>query len=209
VARGWLGVLIQEVTRELAESFGMKRPHGALVAKVLEDSPAAKAGLEVGDVIVEYNGRTVNYSSDLPPLVGRTKVGEEAKIKVIRGGKSRVLTVEIAELPSEEELQLADKEPGTASDNRLNVVVSDLSAEQRKQLELSKNGVLVQEDKDGAASKAGIRRGDIIVKLNNVYVENASHFKRLVEDLKPGRSVPVLVQRRDGPLFLALKVPEE
>ena len=100
VSRGWLGVLIQEVTRELAESFGMENPHGALVAKVLYDSPAQAAGLEVGDVIVEFNGKQVMRSSGLPPLVGRAKVGKEAQVKVIRNKQAREIDVMIAELPT-------------------------------------------------------------------------------------------------------------
>ncbi len=86
VSRGWLGVLIQEVTRELAESFGMARPHGALVAKVLPDSPAAEAGIQPGDVVVEFNGIEIDLSSDLPPLVGNTEVGKKVPLKLIREG---------------------------------------------------------------------------------------------------------------------------
>lgn len=209
VSRGWLGVLIQDVTRDLAESFDMKRPHGALVAQVLDDSPAAKAGIEVGDIIVEFNGEKVEYSSDLPPMVGRTPVGSDAKARVLRNGKVRTLMVRIGELPAEEELQEARVERQQSKSDRLGLQVGELSREQRKALELGEGGVLVEQVDEGAAGSAGIRRGDVIVKLNNQQVESVRQFRELVESLPAGRSVPVLVVRRSGPLFLALKVPEE
>lgn len=207
VTRGWLGVLIQDVTRELAESFGMDRPAGALISKVLDDSPAAKAGLQAGDVIVEFNGKLIDHSSELPPLVGRVRVGDSARLKLIRDRKTRTLAVRIGQLPEEEQLAAVEK-PRKASDNRIGVTVSDLGAEQREQLRLGKYGVVVQDITDGPAYDAGIRPGDIIIKLNNVNVESTVQFKRLLKDLPAGRSVPVLVQRRSGPIFLALKIPK-
>lgn len=210
VSRGWLGVLIQDVTRELAESFGMEKPMGALVSRVLDNSPASKAGLEVGDVIVEYNGKEINYSSDLPPLVGRTRVGNKAKIKVLRDGKIKTLLVQIGELPPDEEIQKSQAEtPKKIKTDRLGLSVTDLTADQRKELELNGGGVIVEQIEDGAASSAGIQRGDVIAKLNGKTVTNAKQFKELVDDLPEGKSVPVLVIRRSGPMFLALKVPED
>jgi serine protease Do len=209
VTRGWLGVLIQDVTRELAESFGMDKPMGALVSRVLDDSPAAKAGIEVGDVIIEYNGEEVSYSSDLPPLVGRTRVGDKAKVKLMREGKVRTLLVRIGELPADEELQQSRDIPSKAKTDRLGLSVTDLTAPQRKELELDEGGVLVEQISDGAAATAGIQRGDVIAKLNNQTVTSSKQFKSLVDDLPEGKSVPVLVIRRSGPLFLALKVPQD
>ncbi len=206
VTRGWLGVLIQDVTRELAESFGMERPSGALVAKVLDDSPAAKAGVQVGDVVVEFDGKPIDYSSDLPPLVGRSAIGEDITMKIIRDGKQRNLTVQVGELPAEEDLAAAT-EPRKAVDSRLGIGVVDLTDAQRQQLELGEHGVLVRELDQGPAADAGVRPGDVIVRINNVNVDNAAHFKRLVGELPAGKTVPLLVQRRSGPIFLALKVP--
>lgn len=209
VSRGWLGVLIQDVTRDLAESFGMERPHGALVAQVLDDSPAKKAGIEVGDIIVEFNGKEIAYSSDLPHLVGRTRVDSTARVKVLRNGKQRTLKVRIGELPAEEELQLARADSRQVNSDRLGLQVKDLTADQRKELEIASGGVLVMKVDEGAAASAGISRGDVIVKLNNKEVKDARQFRELVDELPEGRSVPVLVIRRNGPLFLALRVPEE
>ncbi len=209
VSRGWLGVLIQDVTRELAESFGMSKPAGALVAKVLEDSPAGKAGIKVGDVIIEYNGETVEYSSDLPPMVGRTRVGSDARLKVLRDGKTRSIKVRIAELPAEEDLAETPREPEKMKADRLGLGVIDLTAEQRKALEISEGGVMVEQVKSGAAAEAGIQRGDVIVKLNNRDISDVRSFRQLVDELPAGRSVPVLVLRRSGPIFMAIRVPAD
>ena len=210
VSRGWLGVLIQDVTRELAESFNMSKPKGALVAKVLPDSPAEKAGFQVGDVVVEFNGKEVELSSNLPPIVGVTKINTSVPVKIIRNGKTVTLSVTIGELPAEEDLKLAgDGGPKKMSDNRLAVVVTDLTDDQREKLDIKKGGVIVDRIEDGPAAKAGVRQGDIILMVNNEDIKNASHFKDLVKDLPAGKSVPILIQRRGGPVFLALKVENE
>jgi serine protease Do len=210
VSRGWLGVLIQDVTRELAESFGMKQPHGALVAKVLNDSPAERAGFMVGDVIVSFNGDKIDVSSDLPPMVGSTKVGKTVSARVIRHGKQVNLKVKIAELPVDENTRLAlsDKNENKTQ-NPLHVVVEDLSEEQRKQLELNDHGVIISHVSPGPAYKAGVRNGDVMLLINNVKIKNAKHFDELVNQLPRDKSVPILIQRRGGPVFLALRLEDE
>jgi len=208
VARGWLGVLIQDVTRDLAESFGMKTPSGALVSKILDDSPAAKAGLKTGDVILEFEGKAINHSSDLPQLVAHAPIGSIARLKVLRNGKIEMLKVKIAELPPEEKLAEANTPGSKVKADRLGLSVADLNAEQRKALQLERNGVLVQDVQDGAAADAGIRPGDVILKINGADVDNAAQLHKLVQALPAGKSLPVLVQRRSGPVFLALRVPD-
>ncbi len=209
VTRGWLGVLIQDVTRDLAESFDMERPVGALVAQVLEDSPAAEAGFEPGDVILEFAGERLERSSDLPPLVGSTRVGEKVEVKVLRDGRERELRVMIGELPAEE--ALAQAAPGgDAQTDRLGLRVTELSPERRKQLSLEKDqGVLVESVQAGPAREAGIRRGDVVLRVGGEDVTDPRQFRALVQELPAGKSVPLLVQRDGGPLFLALRVPEE
>ena len=211
VSRGWLGVLIQDVTRELAESFGMKTPKGALVAKVLPDSPAEKAGFQVGDVIVKFNNKDVATSSSLPPIVGITKVNKEIDTKVIRNGKLITIKVTIGELPEEPEIQASTSPdaPEYTTNKRLGVVVADLSRQQREKLDLKKNGILVQAIKNGPASKSGVRKGDVILMINNVQIKDVDHFKDIVKGLEVGKSVPILVQRSGGPVFLALKIQED
>lgn len=210
VTRGWLGVLIQDVTHELAESFGMKRPRGALVAKVLPGSPAERAGFKVGDIVLEFNGRPVNESSSLPPIVGSTRVDTAVPVKILRSGDALTLRVTIAELPDDAELQMAVTDrPGTASDKRLGLSVVDLTEDQREELELKESGVLVRKvEEEGPAYHAGVREGDVILMVNNIRVKDSSHFKELVADLPGGKAVPILVQRQGNPLFLALKVQE-
>jgi len=208
VARGWLGVLIQDVTRELAESFGMDKPRGALVAKVLKDSPAEKAGLEVGDIITRFNGEPVVRSSNLPPLVGISPVGEKVKVEILRKGKVKTLKVTLGELP-DDDIQVAGGEPSTANETRLNITVMDLTAEQRKKLEIKDGGVIVQKIQAGPARKAGVRRGDVILMINNVDVKDAKHFAEISAELPVDKSLPLLVQRRGGPVFLALKIKEK
>ncbi len=209
VVRGWLGVLIQDVTRELAESFGMDKPGGALVSQVLPDSPAEAAGIEVGDVIIEFNGREVPTSAALPPMVGVSPVNQEVPIKVLRQGAVKKLSVVIGELPSNDEIAESATESGSAVDQRLKIEVADLSDEERETLGVEEGGVLVRRVRSGPANDAGIEKGDVITMINGVTVKNREHFKALVESLPVGRSVAILVQRRDGPVFLAMKLPAE
>ncbi len=210
VVRGWLGVLIQDVTRELAESFKMERPQGALVSKVLPDSPAAEAGIEVGDVIVKFAGHDIGNSSELPPMVGEAKIGTQAQVEIVRRGKKSSLKVMVAELPEQVD---QGQEPGTrrdapAAENPLNLQVLDLTEAQRKEMELSGPAVVVSGVNAGPAAEAGIQRGDVILMLNNTKITSVAQFNSLAKDLPRDRTVPVLVQRRGNPIFLALRVPE-
>jgi len=209
VVRGWLGVLIQDVTKELAESFRMDKPRGALVAEVLPNSPASKAGFKTGDVVIEFDGDAIDLSSDLPPMVGSTAVGKKTPVKIIREGTTRTLEVTIGELPPEEEIGLAATEkPGTTREKRLKLVLEDLSNEQRKKLNLDDHGVLVQEVEEGPAQKAGVLEGDVILQIDSKKVKDSKHFKELVAQIPERKAVPVLIQRKGGPIFLALKISE-
>jgi serine protease Do len=207
VSRGWLGVLIQDVTRELAESFGMKQPRGALVAQVLPGSPAEAAKVLPGDIIVTYNGRDIPTSSTLPPMVGITAVGERVTVQVLRGGELVDLAVEIGELPDEEQLAGRPSEPEQAAANRLGLLVSEITAEQRDQLAVASGGVLVEGVEPGPAEQAGLRSGDVILMLDNRAVPDLAGFNAILESLPAGRSVAVLVQRGDGRMFHAIRVP--
>lgn len=207
VSRGWLGVLIQDVTLELAESFGMGKPQGALVARVVPDSPAEKGKLQVGDVILSFNDTEIERSSSLPPVVGSTPVGKRVPVKVMRNGKKQTLTVSLGELPDQDEQVAKAEGSKVASDNRLGIRVADLTAEQRKELELDA-GVLIEEVGQGAAADAGVREGDILLRVDNRPVKDVGSLKEMVDGLPAGKSVALLVQRRGGPIFLAMKVPE-
>lgn len=212
VSRGYLGVLIQDVDRDLAESFGLDHPRGALVARVLPDSPAAKAGVETGDIILEFNERALTNSSQLPPLVGASKVDGNAKVKVLRGGNELEILVHLAELPDEGSAsgrgELTKREKTRSERLGLNVV--DLTKEQREQLGLTdtSGGVLVENVGAGPARDAGITEGDVILMLNGNRIGDVQALEKQISELKAGHSIAVLVHRRNSPIFLALRVPE-
>ncbi|MDH3900456.1 MAG: PDZ domain-containing protein, partial [Gammaproteobacteria bacterium] len=168
-------------------------------------SPAKAAGIEVGDVIVKFDGKEVKDSASLPPIVGRTRVGVFVPVDVIRGRKQQVIKVKLGELPEDATVASADK-PAVDKTNRLGLGVSDLTDEQRAELEVDA-GVVVTRLVDGAASRAGVRTGDIILSIGNKSVKNVEKFQKLVEDLPGDKSVAVLVQRNGGPTFLAIRVP--
>lgn len=206
VARGWLGVFIQDVTRDLAESFGMKQPQGALVSRVIEGSPAEKAGYAVGDVIVEFNGRNVIDSSSLPPMVGVTEIGKSVPVTVLRDGKRKKLMTTIAELPADDEIEVAKAEPKKKTVNRLGIAVQSLTKARRSELEIPKNGVEVLSVERGSAMTAGIRAGDVILKIDGKDVEDAEQFEGIVKDLPTGKNIAVLIHRGGGPTFVAIKI---
>jgi serine protease Do len=208
VSRGWLGVLIQDVTRELAPTFGLKNPEGALVAQVLADSPAAAAGLLPGDVILTFDGKEVPTSSALPPLVGITSVGETARVDVMRGGARITLDVVIAELPDEEQSGPSTAEPPPLKTNRLGIAARDLTGDQREQLDLPEGGVLIDEVAEGPAAQAGLAEGDVIIMLDGQAITDLEGFNRVLEAIEPGRTVAVLIQRGDGRVFYAIRVPK-
>jgi serine protease Do len=206
VTRGWLGVTIQDVTRELAESFEMKKPQGALVADVLADSPASHSDLKVGDVIVEYEGSNIGESSDLPPLVGTTPVGTSARLKVIRDGKPMMVRVTIGELPPDEAQEQEQRPEKPAADTVLGMTLRDLSAKELEERGIE-NGVLVTNVEPGAAAEAEIRRNDVIMQFDRKPVSTVKELRELVAELPSGRTVPVLVRRGGGSLFLVVKLP--
>jgi serine protease Do len=205
VSRGWLGVLIQEVNKELAESFGLDKPYGALVAQVVPGSPAEKAGLKVGDVIIKYEGDEISLSAQLPHFVGRTNVGEDATLTVMRNGDKLKIDVEIGELPTSSDVPVRPAKAAEAKTNRLGVLVKELDDAALMETGLS-GGVQVMQVKSGAASKAGIRQGDIIAKLNNEGFSSVKEFDKLVESLPENKAIPVLVIRDGNPSFLVLKI---
>jgi serine protease Do len=209
VTRGWLGVTIQDVTQELARSFGLDKPHGALVSGVMANSPAQQAGIKTGDIIVAFDHKPITNSSDLPPLVGTTKPSTTVPFTLIRNGKEITLAVNIKELPEKLTTTLASGEPTDHSETWLNIIVSNLTPQQRKELEIPAGGVLVQDVAPGIAADAGIRPGDVILSLNSVEVTDIAQLKSLIEQLPHDKPIPVLIKRAEGELFLALKIPNE
>jgi len=188
----------------------MEYPHGALVAKVLANSSAEAAGREVGDVIVEFNGKPVMRSSGLPPLVGRAKVGKEAQVTVIRDKKERKIGVTIAELPTTitQAAYTPEDETIVEDTEALGMKVEELGREARKRLKIEAGVQVVDVDESGPANEAGIQKGDVIVMIDNRAIESVDAFEAVTDGLQSGKSVALLVQRRAGPVFLAIR-PED
>ena len=205
VSRGWLGVMIQEVTRELAESFGLDRPHGALITKVFPDTPAADGGLREGDIITHFNDEAIERSSELPQHVGRVRAGSVARLKLMRDGEPKELRVTVGELADLGE----DGSPPTVTSSAGGVLGLDVKAladEERTRLDIE-DGVRVVAV-SGAAAEAGIRAGDIILRLNHEGVDSIAKLREIEDALTPGRTVPILVSRNGNPVFLAISVPD-
>ena len=210
VTRGWLGVLIQDVTRELADSFGMKHPKGALVARVLPDSPAEKGGLQTGDIILSYDGKPIVDSSMLPPLVGSSQVDHRAQLTILRAGREQQVEITIGELPREEMRARTPAKPKQEESDYLGLVVGEVTPEVAEALELDPpKGVLVEKVKPGPAREAGLQPGDVIQMINNTRVDDVAGFKRQLATLPKGRSTAVLVLRPSGPIFLPMRIPEK
>jgi serine protease Do len=208
VTRGWLGVVIQEVNKDLAESFGLDKPAGALVAQVLPEGPAAKGGLQAGDVILNLNGQPIIMSADLPHLVGALKSGDKAELDVVREGGRKALQVTVGALPEDEEALAANAASGPAvSSNRLGLLVVELTTEQKNALDL-KNGVLVKDVQDGPAALMGVRVGDVITHLNNQAVDSSKSFAQIAKQLPSNRSVSMRVLREGRASFITFKLTE-
>ena len=208
VKRGWLGVLIQDINLDLAESFGMQHPRGALVAKVMPDSPAVKADIEVGDVSVEFNHQEVLSSASLPPIVGSSNVGVPLPVMIIRNGREQTLKVTLGELPDDPSVTKATRKSAEEQTNRIGFSAIDLTDEQQEALEIQ-GGVLVTHVIKGPASQAGIRKEDIILSIDSKRVKNLKQFQKLVSALPAGKSVAMLIQREGSPTFLAVKIPAD
>jgi serine protease Do len=208
VSRGYLGVLIQDVDRDLAESFGLDQPRGALVSQVLPDTPAERAGLQAGDIIVAFNGRAINSSSELPPIVGASRVEEDANMEIIRNGKLQKLKIRVAQLPNEQlAVETAPSQQATPDVvEKLGLTITDMTTLSRKRSGLREGGALVTRVSPGAGQRAGFQRGDVVKMFDRQTVKSADHLRELIEDAADKTTVAVLVLRDDNPLFIALRM---
>ena len=205
ITRGWLGVAIQELTKELAESFGMKNTNGALIAGVEKNGPADKGGLMAGDVIIKFDGKVITASADLPRVVGGTKPGKIAAVDILRKGAVKTLNVGVGETPTEPSDSIPAAKPATKVEtNKIGLTLKELTPQQKKKLN-GKNGLLVTES-IGAAAQAGIRRGDVILGLNNSESQSVEAFNKQINTVPAGKAVAVLVLRGESTLYVPIKV---
>ncbi len=205
VIRGRIGVQIAPVTKEVAESIGLGKPAGALVQSVESGGPADKAGVEAGDIITRVDGKVVEKSGDLPRLIGATKPGSKAALQVYRRGATRELTVTVAEFEADRPTRRAQAEPGSAPapKNALGIAASDLTEAQKRELNL-KGGVRV-ESVEGAAARAGLREGDVILSVGNTEVGDMKQFTAAMAKVEGARAVSVLVRRGEWVNYLVIR----
>jgi serine protease Do len=198
VQRGRIGVGIQELSQPLAESFGLQSPTGALVGSVDKNGPAAKAGIQPGDVLLSLNGKPIERSSDLPPRVADLKPGSKASLEVWRNGAKKQLELTVGELKPE---KVAAAGPEQADHGRLGLAVRALTDEEKKEAELA-NGLVV-EQASGPAAQAGIRQGDVILAVNGKPVKSAADLRAATSK---GKVVALLIQREDAKIFVPVEI---
>ncbi len=204
VSRGYLGVVIQDIDRDLAEAYGLAKPAGALVAKVLPDTPAEKSGLKEGDVIIAFNGQDIGLSSELPQMIGRAKVGKKVPLTLLRDGKKMDIPFEVASLPDDEE-----DSPEKAAEpdlNSLGVGLRNLNDQEKTQLKLEGGVLVLRLADDGAAADAGLRANDVIVRLNNQTIKDTQEFIKIAKKLPANKAVPIMIYRAGQPRILALRI---
>jgi len=207
VTRGWLGVVIQEVTKELADSFGLVKAQGALIASVEKGGPADKAGLEPSDIILKFDNKAVNSSSDLPRLVAAVKPGSKVNLQLWHKGAAKDISVTVAEFPAEKEKPIPAARRGKSPDsNKLGLSLSELGAEQRKELKIS-SGVLVEEVR-GAAARAGLQPGDVILAINNNEVKTVEQFNQALSKLEGRKNLALLVKRGESTQYITVRVDQ-
>jgi len=199
VSRGRLGVTIQGMNQDLAESFGLKKPQGALVSAVEPKSPADKAGIKTGDVILAVDGNTIESSIELPRVIGEKRPGTKVKLKIWRQGETHELSASLGEIPAEKIAKADD--PNKAS-GKLGLAVRPLTPEERKQLD-SEGGLLV-EQVEGAAARAGVQPGDVILALNNQPVKTVDQLRRLVD--RSRGNIALLIQREGNKIYVPVRV---
>ena len=202
VRRGWLGVLIQEVNRDLALSFGLEKPMGALIAQASSSAPGGKAGIQPGDIIVRFNGKDVERSSDLPPMVGLVRPGTTVPVDVVRQGNRLVIDVTIEQLPEANQVaQVMSSQPKAILGMTVDDVPESLQSENNLQ-----GGVLVKEVGDDPAMSAGLRAGDIITQVGGREISEVSDLQNMLDSLPTDRPIPVLVVRGGNSTFLTLRL---
>ncbi|MCP5245316.1 MAG: DegQ family serine endoprotease [Burkholderiales bacterium] len=210
VRRGRIGVMIQEVTKELAESFGLTETRGALVVSVEKNGPADNAGIKARDVILGFNGQEVETSADLPRIVGNTAPDSKILVKVWRDGSIKKIKLTVGEIPREESDQHFHRKQSqkTEESNRLGLALRELTKQQMKQMDIE-NGLLVESVQPGIASQSGIRKDDIILGFNSKDVKSVEQFNQLLDQVQEGKNIALLIKRGDLTTFITMKLEDD
>ena len=208
VSRGWLGVYIQEVTNNLAKSFGMKNPSGALISKIIPDGPASKSDLKVGDIILKFDNKKIDTSSSLPPIVGNTKIGKNVTIEILRNGVKKNIKFKVQELPIQTTAKTSKPAPKTVSKKILGMTIENLTDVERDNLNIQNNlGIKVKEILGNPAYDSGLIKNDIIYQISGQNITNISQFEKIVKKMRKGDFASLLVRRSQGnSLYLAIKI---
>jgi serine protease Do len=208
VTRGWLGVTIQDVDKNLAESFGLERPRGALVAQLAEDGPADKAGLQAGDVIISFDGNDIPTSSDLPHVVGLIPPGTTVPVEIVRDKKREKLQVKVGGLDADDSFALTAGGVEEGRGGRLGLVIEAVSPEALERWGIN-GGVVVREVvPSSVAAGAGVMAGDVITLVGSSPIKSVEAYERAVDKLQSGSSVPLRLIRRGSPMFIGLKLQD-
>ena len=205
VIRGWLGIAIQEITKELYESFGIKDTKGALIANVDKGSPAEKGGLLPGDIILRFNKNEIIVSSDLPKYVGTTKPFTKVPVEVQRKGRKIVMNLAVGEMPTDDKVAKSTKN-NPKQVNRIGLALKQLTSDDMKKTN-GRNGLLVL-SAEGESVAAGIRPGDVILALNNSAVKTIATFNQELRRIPKGKTIALLVYRKGDTLYVPIKITD-
>ena len=211
VTRGRIGVTIQEVTRELADSFGLPKAAGALISGVEKAGPAEKAGVRASDVILKFDGKPIASSADLPRIVAATKPGNKVVVQLWRKGSTLEVSLVVAAIQDNVEKQHSreskDDDAQSQSVTRLGLTVSELNDEQKAELQIE--GGLLVEDVKGAAARSELQRGDVILAIGNIEIRTVEQFNEVLKKVPQGRNIALLVRRSDGTIYVPIKLDEK
>jgi len=207
VQRAWLGVLIQGINPELAESFGLEKPEGALVTQVIPDSPAEKAGLKEEDIIIKVDGRKIENHNELMRVISLSPVGKAVELTIVRKGKEKKIKVTLAARPEDKALVASGTAPGKAGSEKLGIEVSDPPLQTKKELGIDYGVVVTRIDPFGIAAAGGIREGDVILKVNGEKIKNTADFEKYLRDVDSGDIIRLQLQRKNARIYVAFRVP--
>ncbi len=210
VVRGWIGVYVQQITPEIAESINLQNHQGALVADVTPGGPAEKAGVQRGDIIVEFNGNAIQDMQELPKSVASYAPGTSTQLKVLRNGETKTLNIKLGELP-EEVAESSRKLTGKAVEQGLGLVVQEISPQVQRMFQTDiREGVIITNVEPGStAENAGLEPGDVIMEINKNKIANIDNYKKSMDSISPGQNVLFLIQRGSNTIYVALKFEGE